>query len=213
MGTQDFPSLKDRVVLITGGSGHIGSTLAEAFLDRGALVATTDINEDPAIVVSDREEDGLADRYAHFVVDLLDNSAVAELPAKVLGAFGRLDVVVCCAGFIGSSASEGWAVPFADQSENMWEKVLQVNLTSNFTLIKAAADALAQDGLGSVILVGSIYGALGPQPALYDGLEIDNPAGYAVSKAALTQLANWLSTVMAPHVRVNAVTPGGVFRD
>jgi NAD(P)-dependent dehydrogenase (short-subunit alcohol dehydrogenase family) len=95
----------------------------------------------------------------------------------------------------------------------MWDHVLAVNLTANFALIKAAAEPLAASGVGSVILVSSTYAIVAPQPSLYEGLPINNPAGYAVSKAGVTQLARWLSTAMAPEVRVNALTPGGVYRN
>jgi NAD(P)-dependent dehydrogenase (short-subunit alcohol dehydrogenase family) len=144
--------------------------------------------------------------------DVANLVAVVDLPSRVLEAFGRLDVVVCAAAFVGTSATEGWNVPFLEQDESIWADMLQVNLISNFALVKAAAEPLAAHGVGSVILVSSMYALIAPQPSLYEGISINNPAGYAVSKAGVTQLARWLSTAMAPAVRVNAVTPGGVFR-
>ena len=85
--------------------------------------------------------------------------------------------------------------------------------TANFALLKAAAEPLAAHRLGSAILLGSTYGLVAPQRLLYEGLAIDNVAGYAVSKAGVIQLARWLSVAMAPDVRVNALTPGGVLRE
>ena len=202
----DFSSLSDRVVLITGGSGHIGSMLASAFLDQNSLVVTVDRAGSPAL----SDTDG---RHVHFEVDLADLAMVTELPSRVLDAFGRLDVVVCGAAFVGTSAVDGWAVPFLEQDESMWDYVLRVNLTANFALIKAAAGPLAENRVGSVVLISSTYAAVAPRPSLYEGLAIDNPAGYSASKAGVTQLARWLSTAMAPEVRVNSLTPGGVFRD
>jgi NAD(P)-dependent dehydrogenase (short-subunit alcohol dehydrogenase family) len=210
--SHDLTSLRNRVVLITGGFGHLGSALATTFLNHGSYVVTTDIKESPTTSVLSRSETDVNERHLHLTVDLLDLPAVAEIPSKILSVFGQIDVVICGAAFMGTSASEGWNVPFEEQDESMWADVLTVNLTSNFTLLKKAAPALMEGDGGSVILIGSIYSSLAAQPALYDGLEIDNPAGYAVSKAGLTQLARWLSTVMAPGVRVNAVSPGGVFR-
>jgi NAD(P)-dependent dehydrogenase (short-subunit alcohol dehydrogenase family) len=206
MTTCDFSSLSGRVVLVTGGAGHIGSTLASAFLQQGCSVVTADLMESPAF----SDIDGC---HTHLRVDLADLAVAAELPSRVLHAFGRLDIVVCAAAFVGTSASEGWTVPFEEQDESMWDHVLAVNLTANFALIKAAAEPLAASGVGSVILVSSTYAIVAPQPSLYEGLPINNPAGYAVSKAGVTQLARWLSTAMAPEVRVNALTPGGVYRN
>ena len=206
MSACNFSSLSGRVVLITGGSGSIGSTLASAFLQQGCSVVTVDLMESAAF-------GDVGGHHTHLVVDLANLAAVADLPSRVLDAYGRLDIVVCAAAFVGTSATKGWTVPFEEQDESMWGHVLGVNLTANFALIKAAFEPLAANGVGSVILVSSIYALVAPRPSLYEGLPIDNPAGYAVSKAGVTQLARWLSTTMAPDVRVNILTPGGVFRD
>ena len=72
---------------------------------------------------------------------------------------------------------------------------------------------LAVHGVGSIVLVSSQYGFLAPQTAMYEETGLQNVAGYAVSKAGLTQLARWLSTTLAPNVRVNSVSPGGIARD
>ena len=61
--------------------------------------------------------------------------------------------------------------------------------------------------------VASIYGLVGPDWRLYEGTEIGNPAAYSASKGGLLQLTRWLATTLAPDVRVNSITPGGVFRD
>ena len=61
--------------------------------------------------------------------------------------------------------------------------------------------------------IGSIYGVVGPDMSLYDGTKMGNPAAYAVSKGGLIQLTRWLSAVLAPNIRVNCISPGGVFRN
>ena len=65
---------------------------------------------------------------------------------------------------------------------------------------------------GSIILFGSTYGVVGPDMRLYDGTDMANPAGYAASKGGVIQLARHLATLLAPKIRVNAITPGGVSR-
>lgn len=71
---------------------------------------------------------------------------------------------------------------------------------------------LEKSRAGSVINVSSMYGMVGPDMHLYEGTEMGNPAAYAASKGGLLQLTRWMATVMAPKVRVNALTPGGVWR-
>jgi NAD(P)-dependent dehydrogenase (short-subunit alcohol dehydrogenase family) len=104
-------------------------------------------------------------------------------------------------------------VPFERQLPESWRRALEVNLTAPFVLVQAAAEALAASGHGSVINISSIYGLTGPDWRLYEGTTMGNPAAYAASKGGLIQMTRWLATTMAPKVRVNAIAPGGVFRD
>ncbi len=206
MTVPDFSSLDGRVVLVTGGAGHIGSAITEAFLAAGSSVMTADVCEPFS---TNRHPD----RYRHSVVDLGDNGAVHGLVDETMERFGRLDVVVTAASWMGTDETPGWNSSFAEQDEELWPEVLQVGVTSAFTLVKRAAPHLATSGGGSVVLLSSIYGFCGPQPAMYRDTGINNVAGYAASKGAVSQLARWLSTTLAPEVRVNSISPGGVFRD
>ena len=72
---------------------------------------------------------------------------------------------------------------------------------------------LRKSGSGSIINIASIYGINGPDFSLYEDTEMGNPAAYAASKGGLIQLTRWLSTSLAPKIRVNAVSPGGIFRN
>ena len=89
MTGRDFSSLAGRVVLITGGSGHIGSTLASAFLEHGSAVVTADLMGPPLLSNVDGP-------HRHLVADVSDLAEVADLPSRVLSAFDRLDVIVLC---------------------------------------------------------------------------------------------------------------------
>ena len=203
----DFSSLEGRVVLITGGAGHIGSVLADGFLAVGCSVATADLTDPEHPVSRDTA------RFMHTTVDLTDTGSSAALVDETVKRFRRLDVVVTTASWMGTDATPGWNAPFAEQDEGLWPEVLQVGVTSVFGLVQHAAPHLANSSDGSVVLLSSIYGFCAPQPAMYEGTGINNIAGYAASKGAVGQLARWLSTTLAPDVRVNSVSPGGVFRD
>jgi NAD(P)-dependent dehydrogenase (short-subunit alcohol dehydrogenase family) len=72
--------------------------------------------------------------------------------------------------------------------------------------------ALRESGHGSVINVSSIYGVVGPNYGLYEGTALGNPGAYAASKGGVIQLTRWLATTLAPNVRVNCISPGGIER-
>ena len=89
---------------------------------------------------------------------------------------------------------------------------MRVNLTSSFVLVQEAREALSASGRGSVILFASTYGLVGPDHRLYEGTTMANPAGGAASKGGLLQLTRYFATTLAPGIRVNAISPGGVWR-
>lgn len=202
----DLLRLDGRVALITGGAGHLGRAMTAALVELGAKVALVD--RDPAATEAAASALG-ATGYA---LDLADDAAVRALPTTVQGRLGGLDILINNAAFVGTSTLQGWAVPFAEQSVETWRQCLDVNLTAAFALTQAAAPLLAASGRGSVINVASIYGVVGPDNGLYAGTSMGNPAAYAASKGGLIQLTRWLATTLAPKIRVNALTPGGIAR-
>jgi NAD(P)-dependent dehydrogenase (short-subunit alcohol dehydrogenase family) len=143
--------------------------------------------------------------------DLEDASAAADLVGRVVERLGRLDVLVNNAAYTGASGVVGYAVPFPEQRVDAWDAAMRVNLRAPFLLAQAAFPELAKHR-GSIVNVGSIYGEVGPRQSLYHGTTMGNPAAYGASKGGLVQLTRYLATVMAPSVRVNCMSPGGVAR-
>lgn len=208
----ELMSLKGRVAVITGGAGYIGSAMAEALAELGANIVIVDISLESCSLVCEKiSKDYNADTLP-LAADLAHEDQIRLIPQHVTDRFNRLDILVSCAAFGGTSKLPGWITPFEDQSIDTWKKAMDVNLTAAFVLTQACTSALRMSGHGSVINIASIYGLMGPDMHLYEGTSMGNPAAYAASKGGLLQLTRWLATVLAPDVRVNAITPGGVSR-
>lgn len=205
--------LSGRVGLVTGGAGHIGSVMAETLAELGAGVVILDLDADRCEAVARTIRDQFDVPAVACVTDLADSNAVSQVSGFVRRELGRLDIVVNAAALVGSSALPGWATAFENQSLSTWRAALEVNLTAAFALTQGCIDLLRESGHGSVINVASIYGLVGPDWRLYESTEMGNPAAYAASKGGLLQLTRWLATTLAPSVRVNAITPGGVLRN
>ena len=106
-----------------------------------------------------------------------------------------------------------WNTTFEKQSLESWRRAFEVNLTAVFELSQGFVPIM-RDSIGaSIVNISSIYGFLGPDWRLYSETNMGNPAAYSASKGALIQFTRWLSTTLAPSVRVNAICPGGVFRN
>lgn len=206
-------NLRGRVALITGGGGHIGAAMCEALAELGAAIAVFDVVRESCTDVAKRIHEMYGVETLPLVIDLTDEKAVRSVPKRVVERFGRLDILVNCAALVGTSDLKGWTTPFLKQSADTWRLALEVNLTVPFILVQACAEALAASGHGCVVNVGSIYGMVGPDMSIYENTAMGNPAAYAASKGGLLQLTRWLATVLAPDVRVNAITPGGVWRN
>lgn len=204
--------LHGRVALVTGAAGHLGSVMAQTLAELGADLLLADLDATSAGKVADRLTDTYGIRAIAVAADLEDETAVRALPHMAHNQLGRLDILVNNAAFVGTSGLTGWAVPFEDQTSDTWRRALEVNLTACFALSQEAAPLLGRHGKGSIVNIGSIYGVYGPDLALYAGTEMQNPAAYAASKGGLLQLTRWLSTILAPQIRVNAICPGGVAR-
>lgn len=211
--TQQLMQLSGRRALVTGGAGHIGLAVCETLLELGATVSITDI--DPA-ACSERAQllSSLAglDRVFSVPGDLGDESRVRNIVKEATERMGGLGIFVHCAGYTGMTKIAGWAVPFDQQSLQAFEAAMRVNVGSAFVAVQAGRQALEDSGHGSVVLVGSIYGVVGPDMRLYESTELVNPAGYAVSKGGLLQMTRYLATVLAPGIRVNCLSPGGIER-
>jgi NAD(P)-dependent dehydrogenase (short-subunit alcohol dehydrogenase family) len=209
----ELMSLKGRVAIVTGGTGHIGRTFCEALAEAGAQVVVLDLSAPECEAVADDLQKKFGIKALPLAIDLASEAMVRAVPDEVQKKFDRINVLVNCAAYVGSSDLKGWAVPFSEQSSDAWRQALEVNLTAAFVLTQACGSALRNSGKGSVINIGSIYGLIGPDMRLYEGTTMGNPAAYAVSKGGVLQLTRWLATVLAPEVRVNAISPGGVWRN
>lgn len=209
---QSQMSLKGRVAMITGGCGHLGRTMAHTLAEAGADIVIVDVREDAIRAFCSELETAWNIKTLGLTVDLENEEQRKGIVPKVIEAFGRLDILINNAAFVGTSNLTGWGVPFAQQETGTWRRALEVNLTAVFDLTQFAAPYLKASGHGSIINVASIYGIVGPDPRLYEDLPMFNPAAYAASKGGVVQFTKWCSTVLAPEVRVNAITPGGIFR-
>lgn len=205
-------SLDGRAALVTGGAGHIGGAIADALAELGAAVAILDVDAARTESAAQRLARERGVPALALAIDLEDEAAVRAAPARAVEAFGRLDILVNCAALVGTSGLPGWGVPLREQSAASFRRALEVNITAPFVLAQAAADALGAHGCGSIVNVLSIYGLVGPDERLYEGTPMGNPAAYGASKAALLQFTRHLATTLAPRVRANAITPGGVAR-
>ena len=179
----------NEVVVVTGSSSGIGRAVAERFAADGARVI---VNSSRSVEEGEKLARSLPDAV-YVQGDLSREEDARRLVATALERFERLDVVV-------NNAGTTRRVPFADldgADDEMWRRILSVNLMGPWYLSRAAVPAL-RESKGTIVNVGSVAGIIAGGSSL----------PYAVSKAALHHLTRTLAQALAPDVRVNAVAPG-----
>ena len=206
-------NMQGRRALITGAAGKIGLVMTETLAELGADLVLVDRPGTDLDTLATEMGSRFGVKTQTLVCDLEQQSEREQLVGHVATQAAGLHVLVNNAAFVGTSGLEGWATSFEKQTVETWRRALEVNLTAAFDLTRGLASVLRQSGHGSIINVGSIYATLGPDYSLYEDTAMGNPAAYAASKGGLIQLTRWLSTTLAPAIRVNAISPGGVSRN
>jgi meso-butanediol dehydrogenase / (S,S)-butanediol dehydrogenase / diacetyl reductase len=188
--TPPVRSLSGRVAVVTGGGSGLGAATARRLAAEGAHVVVADIDDERAERVARAIADDGNDGESS-IVDIAHEGEVAAMFEAIVEQHGRVDVLVC-------SAAVETRASVVDTTDEMWRQVLDVNLKGPFLCMKYGIPPIIASGGGSVILLGSILGAIG-SPGY---------AAYCASKGALVNLAKQAAVEHAPDgVRVNVVSP------
>jgi len=180
--------LRDKRVVVTGGTSGIGEATSRRFLEEGARVVALAFGEEEVATAAERIPGLDAIRC-----DVADDVQVAD-------AFGRIDELVGGVDVLVANAGISIRKPFLDIEEADWRRVLDVNLTGVFHCAQQAARRMdAADG-GVILMTASTNGLTGHE--YY--------ADYNASKAGVILLARTMALELAPKIRVNAVCPGYV---
>jgi len=222
MTIQQKFDLNGRVAIVTGGVGLLGAEFCRTLAEADAAVAVVDLNAS----ASQGTVDALTKSgYKALAVptDITQPDSVNAMVEKVLSEFGRLDILVNSAAldpkFDPDAAKKGIAPgAFEDYPLDDWNAALNVNLTGMFLVTQACVKQMITQGKkGSIINICSTYGLNGPDQGIYikDGERVAfKPVYYTVTKAGVMGFTKYLAAYYAgTDIRVNALTPGGVFNN
>jgi NAD(P)-dependent dehydrogenase (short-subunit alcohol dehydrogenase family) len=210
---RELSNMHGRIALVTGASGHLGKVFANCLAELGADIILVDKPGSDLRSISIELEEKWNVLVRSYECDLENQNRRDELINQVLNTEIKLNVLVNNAAFVGTSELEGWNVPFKEQSSETWRRAFEVNLLAAFDLAKGLMPLLEKSSGANIVNVASIYGLYGPDWSMYEGTNYANPAAYSVSKGGIIQLTRWLATTIAPNVRVNALSPGGISRN
>jgi NAD(P)-dependent dehydrogenase (short-subunit alcohol dehydrogenase family) len=210
-------SIEGKVAIVTGGLGQLGREFAASLARAGAKVAIFSRRPiDNAALAELIPDHGGNIRV--YVASVTDKAALEAATGAVCRDLGIPDVLVNNAGIdskpSGAADQNG---PFETYPQKYWDEIIDVNLTGVMLCTQVVGAKMAEAGRGSIINVGSIYGMVSPNQALYayrekrDGVPFFKAVSYAASKSGLLNLTRYVATYWAPkNVRCNLISFGGV---
>ena len=207
--------LSGKVEVVTGGAGILGQHFCTGLAESGASVVVVDVQKDKAQELAKTLKVRCKVEVIGIACDVSDQKSVQKMVAQVVDKFGEINILHNNAAGKSENLNAFFA-PFEEYSLEQWREIMAVNLDGMFLIAQAVGKQMVmQKTGGSIIQTGSIYGVMAPNQDIYQGSsylgrEINTPAVYTASKAAVIGLTKHLATYWADQgIRVNTLSPGG----
>ncbi len=202
----DF-DIKNKIIILTGGGGKLGSIYSQYLISNGAIVCNFDLTEPDQSGIMDEK------KYLFLKTDVTKKDEISNSLNLVCEKFGRPSALINNAA-LDSPPGDDEKIngPFEDYPEDAWDKVMEVNLKSIFLTCQIVGKEMVKNKSGSIINISSHYGLISPDQRIYNYREnFNKPIAYSASKSGIFNLTRYLSTYWGPkNIRVNTLTLGGV---
>ena len=200
---EELFNLKDKVAIVTGGAGHLGTAISEALSEAGANVVIASRNVDNCRALAKKLSQNHPEAIA-LKLDVTSEESIFELLEEVISKFGRLDILFNNA-YSGQARRE-----LQDMPVDEFESALHNGLTSYFSMIKACLPHMKKIGKGSIVNIASMYGIVAPHFKIYRDIDdIFSPVNYHACKGGVIQMTRYMASYFAKdNIRVNAISPG-----
>jgi NAD(P)-dependent dehydrogenase (short-subunit alcohol dehydrogenase family) len=188
--------LQNKIVIVTGGSGLLGTEIVKTLINENAVCINVDVNQ--------TDLEGLV----NYRCDITDEKQVNDMVHHVVNTYGRIDALVNNA----YPRTKDWGLKFEDIPYESWKKNVDMQLNTVFLCSQKVLPIMKNQLSGSVVNLASIYGMVGPDFSVYDGTVMTMPAAYSAIKGGIINLTKYLASYYGKyHIRVNAISPGGIF--
>ena len=188
--------LKDKIIIVTGGSGLIGKALVADIYKRGGFAINIDLK-----VESDLEKGNLK-------ADITNDEEINEAIKNIISEFGKIDGLVNNA----YPRTKDWGAKFEDIPSESWRRNVDMQMNSYFFVSQAVLRQMKVQHHGSIVNIASIYGVVGNDFTIYEGTSLTSPAAYSAIKGGIINFSRYLASYYGKeNIRVNCVSPGGIF--
>lgn len=196
-----------KVAVVTGGAGLIGQSIVKGLAYHGATVYIAEIDLDRAESFKKSLESDGCDIYV-ISLDITDEASVNESINKIIFQEDRIDVWINDA----YPRTKDWGLKLENVPASSWAANVDGHLNGYCMTCRNIAEVMKKQNRGSIINMASIYGVVGPDFSVYEGTEMTMPAAYAAIKGGIINFTRYLASYYGSFgVRVNCISPGGVF--
>jgi NAD(P)-dependent dehydrogenase (short-subunit alcohol dehydrogenase family) len=187
--------LKDKVIIVTGGSGLIGREIIKYLLHEKAVAVNVEINIETNI------EKGLVN------CDITSEASIESCIDIVMKRHGKIDGLVNNA----YPRTTDWGNKFENVSLESWRKNIDMQMNSTFFFCQKVLEIMKKQKKGSIVNIASIYGVVGNDFTIYEGYGGTSPAAYSAIKGGIINFTRYLASYFGRYdIRVNSVSPGGI---
>ena len=188
--------MKDRIVIITGGSGLLGQEMIADIRRKGGIAINADLNVETNL---DKGE---------IKIDITDDESIQNGIDYILSRFKRIDGLVNNA----YPRTSDWGQKFEDVQPDSWRKNIDMQLNSTFVFCQKVLKVMVSQKQGAIVNIASIYGVVGNDFTIYEEYGGTSTAAYSAIKGGVINFSRYLASYYGQNgIRVNCVSPGGIF--
>lgn len=195
--------LSQKVVVVTGGAGHLGAAMCEGLAKHNANVVIASRGKEKCEQLATRLNEHYGTECMGLELDVNNTCNIEKTFAEIFERYGSIDVLInnACGGTMGF---------VEDFSDEIWERGINESINSVFRATKAVLPYMKRQKKGNVINISSMYGVVAPDPAAYNGdVNLNNPANYGAGKAAVIQFTKYIASYYGDQgIRCNSIVPG-----
>ena len=204
-----YDMLKNKTIIITGGSGLLGSAFSIISARCGANVVIIDINEEKSdkLMKQIKEKIG-SDKVIYLKCDITSLNDIKKAIDIILNKFGEISVLVNNA----YPRNKNYGKKYGDVTYEDFCENINLHVGGYFLITQQISKIMMKQSYGNIINIGSIYGFAAPRFEIYEGTEMTVPVEYAAIKGAIINLTKYLASYLGKYnIRVNCISPGGVY--
>lgn len=202
MGTSGLFSLRNKVAVVTGGAGYLGSSISEALAECGSVVFIVSKTSSEGNEKILRLRKKFRGKIQTAMMNVSSTESIRKCYNQIVAEYKKIDILLNNAHFGAGGSLE-------EISEENWNEGMEGTINSVFRCTKEIIPIMKRFRYGSIINIASMYGTVSPNPEIYGESGFDNPPNYGAGKAAIIQFTKYAACHLSAYgIRVNAVSPG-----